>query len=113
MKKIFLSVLSTGLIVSAVSILLFSKCTTFKPIQVEGQPDECNDWYTIIAYDIKKNNKDGAFQALIYEECKKARKEKRELLKIESCKKRYFKDSVINKTDREKYNLYLECLSNR
>lgn len=92
-------------------VIVFSTmgCKTFKPVIVEGQPDECNDYYTTLAYYYSLNSKDGAFVGTVYNECKSARTEKRKAARELHCKGLYFGDGTVDKKQYEKYAQFLEC----
>lgn len=63
-------------VVAFAFIVSCSGCKSFEPIIVEGQPAECNDFYTVLGWTIKAESKDAAFAAVIWRECLQARKEK-------------------------------------
>jgi hypothetical protein len=93
------------------NIFLLSGCKTFdmQDYVIEGQPDECNDYYITIGAYAHSENKDFAFPATLYEGCKTARASKKDK-KIEAlCKRIYFPDSEVSKKS-ENYVEYLECL---
>jgi outer membrane PBP1 activator LpoA protein len=73
MKK-FIHVFLICLILSG----FYTGCKTFDPNDyiVAGQPDECNDFYIVIAAYYKNDQKDFAFPALMWQECKTARAKK-------------------------------------
>lgn len=84
-------------------------CRSFDPISLDGQPDECSDFYTVLNY-YSVEGKDAAFIGTVYNECKIARINKYKN-KIESlCKKIYYPDKAIDKKDYELYSQYLECI---
>lgn len=58
----FFAVLSTG-------------CKSFEPVILPGQPDECNDFYSILQY-YSVQGGDSAFVGTVYEKCSQARKDK-------------------------------------
>lgn len=83
-------------------------CKSFDPVIIENQPDECNDFYSILKY-YSVEGKDSAFVGTVYNECKIARVNKYRN-RIESlCKKIYFPDKAVDKKDYEIYSQYLEC----
>jgi hypothetical protein len=89
-------------------------CNTFKVVQVEGQPDECNDLYTTMMFYAEqakgKGGGDSAFIGTVYNECKTARSERRKALREKHCKDIiYGVNEPINKEDFRKYTHYLEC----
>jgi hypothetical protein len=86
-----------------------TKCTFFSPVRIEGQPEECNDWYTSMKYDIK-NKSGGTMSALTYPDCQRARALKRKIQVQEHCRKQVFGQEIIDKENYKKYNLYLECI---
>lgn len=109
MKKIQIAIAIIFFLSIAGNVFLLSGCKSFSPVIVEGQPDECNDFYSILKY-YSVEGKDSAFVGTVYNECKLARAEKRDD-KIKSlCKQIYFPGSDINKKDYETYSKYLECL---
>ena len=63
-------------------------CKSFEPVQVEGQPDECNDFYTVMQY-YSVQGGDSAFVGTVYEKCLQARKEKKDKKIYDLCKKLY------------------------
>ena len=73
MKK-FIHVLLTCIIIT----VFYTGCKTFDPADyiIEGQPDECNDFYIIAAVYYKGEFKDFSFPALVYQDCKAARARK-------------------------------------
>lgn len=90
------------------NIILLSGCKTFEPVIIDGQPDECNDFYTVMKY-YSVEGKDSAFVGTVYNECKTARTEKRKQEKEKHCKQLFYGSDVIDKNDYKKYNQYLEC----
>lgn len=50
-------------------------CKSFEPVIIPGQPDECNDFYSVLQY-YSVNGHDSAFVGTVYEKCSQARKDK-------------------------------------
>ena len=109
MKKIQIAVVILFCLSIAGNVFLLSGCKSFEPVIMEGQPDECNDFYSILKY-YSVEGKDSAFVGTVYNECKIARAEKRNIKIKDLCKQLYFPDSEINKKSYEVYSQYLECL---
>lgn len=84
-------------------------CKSFDPVQVKGEVSECNDFYTVLKYNVKAENRDGAFAAVVYEQCKQARAQKRQIEKERHCAGLYFTNGVVDKTDYKQYSQFLEC----
>lgn len=55
--------------------LLLSSCKSFKRVNLEGQPDECKDFYLVMEY-YSVQGGDSAFVGTVYEKCVQARKDK-------------------------------------
>ncbi len=98
------AIIIIGLVLSLVS------CRSFKPVVIDGQCDECNDFYTVLAYYYASNNGDSAFVGTVYNECKNARAQIRKAEKEEQCRKKFFLDKQVNKNDLINYSQYLECV---
>ena len=94
-----------GLVISAGAVM---SCKSFDVIQIEGQPDECNDFYTVMKY-YSVEGKDSAFVGTVYQECKSARAEIRKQTKEKHCAKIIFPEG-LDKKQHEKYMHYLECI---
>ena len=87
-------------------------CKTYKPISVKGQPDECNDFYSVMSYYYSLDKIDSAFVGTVYNECKTARAEKRKAERENHCKQLFYGNSELDKTNYQKYSQYLECVKN-
>ena len=96
-----------GLALMAMILLLVS-CCNFKPVVVEGQPDECNDFYTVLRY-YAKEGRDSAFVGVVYNECRTARGEARRVIKENHCKDLIFGKDPLDKSDYKRYTQFLEC----
>lgn len=55
--------------------LLLTSCKSFKRVDLEGQPDECKDFYLVMEY-YSVQGGDSAFVGTVYEKCVQARKDK-------------------------------------
>ena len=115
MKKI---VIKIGIALAAAITLVFvvpmlTGCKSFKPIIVEGQPDECNDFYSVLSFYTKQDKGDAAFVGIVYSECKEARGQKREIEKELNCRTIGFQKDPIDKSKYEKYTGYMECMSKK
>lgn len=90
--------------------LILTGCNTFDVITIENQPDECNDFYTVMNYYSALGKGDAAFVGTVYAECKTARVDERKKLREKHCKDIIFgKDALLDKTQYQKYTHYLEC----
>jgi len=49
-------------------------CKSFKPVIIPNQPDECNDFYSVLQY-YSVQGGDSAFVGTVFEKCVQARKE--------------------------------------
>lgn len=56
-------------------IVFLTGCKSFEPVIIPGQPDECNDFYSVLQY-YSVNGHDSAFVGTVYEKCSQARKDK-------------------------------------
>ena len=56
------------------NLFFLSGCKTFEPVIIEGQPDECNDFYSILKY-YSVQGGDSAFVGTVYGNCTTARKD--------------------------------------
>jgi len=119
-----------NLIIFIVSMVLFFGsglligCKTLRVIQVEGQPDECNDMYMAMDYTLKGGASDNTFSTLWYTACINARKAKIEKIekaktdKIKAdkkklqrkCKEWIFQGDELSEKDYKRYSYYLECI---
>ena len=72
MIKIIISIAVYALIATGTAVHL--GCKTFKPVIIEGQPDDCNDFYSVLQY-YSVHGKDSAFVGTVYTNCVGARKE--------------------------------------
>lgn len=54
--------------------LLLSSCKSFKRVNLEGQPDECKDFYLVMEY-YSVQGGDSAFIGTVYEKCVQARRD--------------------------------------
>jgi len=87
-------------------------CRTYKPITVPNQPDECNDFYSVMGYYYSLDKIDSAFVGTVYNECKNARTEKRKCVREAHCKQLFYGNAELDKTNYQKYSQYLECVKN-
>lgn len=60
------------ILICLIIALFFTGCKNFEPIIIPGQPDECNDFYSVMQY-YSVEGKDSAFLGTVYNECKLAR----------------------------------------
>lgn len=97
------------LLMLALAIAFTVSCKTFKPIELEGQPKECEDFYTTMSYYSSMGSADSAFVGTVYNECKTARASERRALREKHCKEMFFGAVEIDKREYEKYVQYLEC----
>ena len=89
--------------------LLFScNCQSFDPVQLQDQPDECNDFYSVLKY-YSVEGSDSAFVGTVYQECKTARAERRKAERENHCREIYYGGALVDKKDYEKYSQFLEC----
>lgn len=102
------------------NIIFISGCSTFKPVIIPGQPDECNDMYTtgkIIdsltgVFDKDTRAVSGALTlyTLNYTDCKQARKELRKEKRWNECLKMIYGSELKPiKINYRKYSEFLEC----
>lgn len=119
LKKLAIGIL-VGLVLGFAISFLFS-CNTFKPITVDGETDECNAMYTAWAFSVnlqgftKKGHSSGeGIATLLTKECIESWKRKRENKLEEKCKNKFYgKDEDVSSGGKEKYILYLKCLTNK
>lgn len=108
------------LIVSAMVVIFITLvgCNTFRVIQVDGEPSECNDFYTTMMFYAEqskgKGQGDSAFVGTVYNECRTARAEDRAQLKEKHCRDLFYGtgNPIIKGETREsyeRYSQYLEC----
>ena len=84
-----------GMFIVAVVVTMIG-CKSFEPVQVEGQPDECNDFYTVMQY-YSVQGGDSAFVGTVYEKCLQARKDAKDNKIRELCRE-------LHPEDMEKYS---------
>jgi len=53
--------------------LILTSCNSFERVDMEGQPDECKDFYYVLEY-YSVQGGDSAFIGTVYEKCCTARK---------------------------------------
>lgn len=97
-------------LVLALMVLAFVGCKSFKPVVIQGQPDECNDFYSVLGYYTTADKGDSAFIGTVYNECKNARSESRKAVREKHCKDLIYGQGNFDKDDYKKYNQYLECV---
>lgn len=85
-------------------------CKSLKVIQVEGQPQSCNDMYTTMDYNLKRKVQDNTMVTMWMTECIKCRNEINQKRNESDCKNWIFGNDEIDKKNYEKYNSYLECV---
>ena len=90
------------------SLFILSGCKTFDPVVVEGQPPECNDFYTSMKY-YSVQGGDSAFVGTAYNECKVARSAIRLQAREKHCKELIYGIDLLDKTNYKKYSEYQEC----
>lgn len=95
--------------------LLFSGCKSLHPIIIKGQPDECNNFYTVMDFYVQVGKgSDSAFIGTVYNNCSAAQKDVRDAKKMNDCKDMWFgKDALIDKTKYDKYTGFLECTNKK
>lgn len=107
------------------ALLLFSAvflfgCNTFKPTKIKGEPQECNDMYTLMDFStrmsgfFKKSNTSSAtaltLTTLSYADCKKAREAQEKKKRFEDCKKMIYGEKLKPKKDNYKmYADFADC----
>ena len=105
-------------------LVLSVSCNSFERVEVEGQPDECNDMYTFMAYSIKlkeflkSDDNVKPMTTLIATwsvKCDQARKhikeEKENKARRAECIKLIYGPELLSKKDNyKKYSDFLECL---
>jgi hypothetical protein len=91
--------------------LFFVGCNTFKVVKIEGQPEECNHYYTTLSfYASLEKGKSDAFIGTVYNDCSQATQKKRNDKKIMDCKELWFgKETPLDKAKFDKYTGFLEC----
>ena len=97
------------IVILILAINLICGCKSFEPVQIEGECPECNDFYTVMKYNVKNTGKDSAFVGTVYAECQEARAQKRKIKQENHCAKLYFKDGIVIKTQYKQYAEFLEC----
>jgi len=92
MKKLIImaGAIIYGLFIVGVVVVLIG-CKSFEPVEIEGQPAECNDFYTVMQYYSVQGN-DSAFVGTVYEKCIQARKANTKIKIQDLCKKLYSDD---------------------
>jgi hypothetical protein len=90
--------------------IFFIGCRNFDIVNIEGQPDECNDFYTVMKYYAAAGQGDSAFVGTVYNECRTARAEIRQQVKEKHCKAMIYGEAGLDKTQYKKYADYLECI---
>ncbi len=89
----------------AIACMIFLPgCVSFSPVQVKGQPAECNDWYSAMKFYDKKAP--DTMLLTVYQSCAQARIRARE----KNCKQWIFKDNPVDKNKYPEYGYWLECL---
>jgi hypothetical protein len=114
--QFMVAIIGSLLIIGVMVFVLVSLigCNTFKVIQVKGQPDECNDFYTTMMFYAEqskgKGQGDSAFIGTVYNECNEARAEARKKLRENHCRNLIYGEGIpVDKKDYEKYTHFLEC----
>jgi len=102
LKIIAIVVLGIGMFV----IGLFIGCKSLKVYQLEGQPQECNDFYTTADMSLKGGSDFLTLMTLQWNKCIDARK----TIKEKECEKWIFQGEKLNKEEYKKYGYYLECI---
>lgn len=89
-------------------IIIFSAsgCKSFKRVNIEGQPDECKDFYLVMEY-YSVQGGDSAFVGTVYEKCVQARKDK-DKAEIKDLKK--WGNDMCDKLYKEDINEYKKCV---
>lgn len=101
------------LIALTLVIFLGCGCKSFKPVTVEGYPDECNLYLTTLNYYSVNDKGDSAFVGTVYEDCKKAREAMRAMEREKHCKQLIYSDAELDKSNYQKYTQYLECCNKK
>jgi len=113
-----LSISSLPIIGILIALIFFpsmlARCTSFEPVIVKDGDHidlERSDYYTTLKFYAQGGVKDAAHIGTVYNAVEQADKRKLKEEKILKCSKLYFENGVVNKENREQYNLYLECLA--
>ena len=76
-------------LICIIILIFFTGCKSFKRVNVENQPDECNDFYYVLEY-YSVQGGDSAFVGTVYEKCSQARKDKDKAeIKLEEYEPKY------------------------
>lgn len=62
-------------LICIIILIFFTGCKSFKRVNAENQPDECNDFYYVLEY-YSVQGGDSAFVGTVYEKCSQARRDK-------------------------------------
>jgi len=94
----------------------FTRCTSFKPIIIEGEP-ELSTYYTTLKFYSKGGVTDSAFLGIVYTDLRAARELQRQeaaakvkLEMIERCRAAYYGDTPVDKKEYDKFLLYTDCI---
>jgi len=107
MKDTIIKVFSVSILVFLIFASgLFVGCKMLKVYQIEGQPQECNDFYTTADMSLKGGSDFITLMTLQWNKCTEARK----TIKEKNCEKWIYQGSKLDKEDFKKYSYYLECI---
>jgi hypothetical protein len=102
-KQKFIIILA-GCVIACLLMFLLPGCSSFSPIQIKGQPAECNDWFSAMKFYDKKQP--DTMLLTVYQSCSQARIRARE----KNCKQWIFGNGQIDKNKYPEYGHLLECL---
>lgn len=102
------------------SILVFLSCGSFEPVRIQGEPQECNDKYTLMKFTTKlmgvfKKDSPSATTAMTlitlqHKECEEARERQRKELRRKECILLIYGPELLPKEENyKKYADFLEC----
>ena len=115
-ELIFIGIL---IILLALCIFIFSGCS-FKMVKIEGQPDQCNDYYTLVKLSdgmkgvFSKENTSVAtvltMANTVYAKCETAREELKKQKRFEDCIKIIYGPELLPKQENYKqYADFIDC----
>jgi hypothetical protein len=117
MKTKVMSILVVIFAMSTIALgaTFFIGCKSLHPIFIKGQPDECNNFYTVMDFYVQVGKgQDSAFIGTVYNNCSQAQKDIRDTKKTNDCRDLWFgKDAILDKSKYDKYTGFLECISKK
>jgi len=113
--KAFLVLIGIGVL-----IIIFG-CNTFEPVVIKGQPEQCNDFYTLVKLSngmkgiISKENTSVAtvlnMANTVYSKCETARINQKKQKRFDDCVKIIYGDKLLPKEENyRKYADFADCL---